>query len=167
MRRARALVVACLWLVAGVVAVGTCAAVPAVASAAPDDLVSGAGEVDFGTLGRVSLTGHGTATDAQGTMRIDIPAFLGDAAYGTIDCVNVQGNRANVSGRFAQPPVAFPTVEYFLLSITDNGPPSAGNALADTAVGAFSFAPEDCAAFPFSTGGAFVRGNVTVKDMTP
>src|SRR3954453_17951027 len=68
MRSARALVVARLWLVAGGVAVGSCAAVPAGASAAPDDLVSGAGEVDFGTLGRVSFTGHGTATEAHGTM---------------------------------------------------------------------------------------------------
>jgi hypothetical protein len=165
MRRALALVVR-PWLVAAAVAGAACATVPAVASATPDDLVTGAGEVDFGTLGRVGFTGHGTATDAHGTMRIDIPTFIGDVE-GRIDCVNVQGSRANISGTFAQPPVAFPDVEYFLLSITDNGPPSATNAMPDTVVGAFSFAPEDCAAFPFSAGAAFVRGNVTVKDMTP
>ncbi len=128
--------------------------------------MTAAGEVDFGTLGRVGFTGHGTTTDAHGTMRIDIPAFIGDVE-GRIDCVNVQGNRANISGTFAQPPVPFPNVEYFLLSITDNGPPSAKNAMPDTVVGAFSFLPEDCATFPFSAGAAFVRGNATVKDMTP
>jgi hypothetical protein len=165
MRRALALTVRS-WLVAGVIAGAACAAVPAVANASPDDLVTGAGEVDFGTLGRVDFTGHGNATDAHGMMRIDIPAFIGDVE-GRIDCVNVEGNRANISGTFAQPPVAFPDVEYFLLSITDNGPPSARNAMPDTVVGAFSFAPEDCAAFPFSAGAAFVRGNVTVEDMTP
>jgi len=142
------------------------AAVPAIAGAAPDDLVTGAGQVDFGTLGTVRFSGHGTVTDAHGVMRIDIPGQIGDVE-GSIDCVNVQSNRANISGTLAEPPVALPAVKYFLLSITDSGPPSANDAMPDTLGGAFSFAPEDCAAFPFGPGAAFTQGNATIKDMTP
>jgi hypothetical protein len=142
------------------------AAVPAIAGAAPDDFVTGAGQVDFGTLGTVRFSGHGTPTDAHGMMRIDIPGLTGEVE-GSIDCVNVQGNRANISGALAEPPVGLPTVEYFVLSVIDRGPPSANDPMPDALGGVFSFAPEDCATFPLSAGAPFTRGNATVKDLTP
>src|SRR5687768_10323960 len=76
------------------------ALLPATASADPRDFASGAFRlVVLGTEIKVNFTGHGTPLDARGQIHFDAAApsnFAG--VVGRVDCVNVAGNRADITG---------------------------------------------------------------------
>jgi hypothetical protein len=154
------------------VALATCIgalAIPAAASAAPEDFASGAGDLSFpGRLGpgHISFTGHGTPTDAHGQIHIDIPgSVFFESLKGKVNCVFVNGNEANLSGELTRGPAGPPAPRFFVLFVRDNGNPS--GATRDQADVAVSFdSPISCVrpSFAFSP---FFHGNAVVKDNTP
>src|SRR4051812_37834059 len=100
--------------------------------AAPQDQGTESGQVDAGGVaGQTSADGHGTPTDPHGHMKIqipDIPAFA-DVDV-TIDCVNVVGNIAVVSGTVVNPDPSSP-FRYAHAGFQDDGTP--GNGTGDLA----------------------------------
>src|SRR5690349_17757629 len=90
------------------------AAVPGMDSApvtaAPQDQVTGSGQVDFGEIfGQMIVDGHGPSADAHGHMKIQIPDLPAFADVDVnIDCVNVVGNIAVVSGTVVNPDPSSP-----------------------------------------------------------
>lgn len=102
------------------------------ASAAPQDQVTGSGQVDFGGIsGQMIVDGHGTPTDAHGHMKIQIPDLPAFADVDVnIDCVNVVGNIAVVSGTVVNPDPSSP-FRFAHARVQDNG--TAGNGTGDLA----------------------------------
>jgi hypothetical protein len=141
-------------------------AVPAAASAAPQDFASGAGDLSFGFgAGHISFTGHGTPTDAYGQVHFDIPgSVIFERLKGKVNCVFVNGNEANLSGELNRGPAGAPEFRFFLITVRDNGNPS--NATPDQADAEVSGSPISCVSpvFAFSP---FSQGNVVVQDNTP
>ena len=104
------------------------------ASAAPQDQVTGSGQVDFGgSPGQTIVNGPGTPTDAHGQLKIQIPGLPAFADVDVnIDCVNVVGNIAVVSGTVVEPDPSSPFRPGHA-SFQDNGTP--GNGTGDPANG--------------------------------
>jgi hypothetical protein len=150
------------------IAVAALAAVPAAAQAAPQDFTSGSASYECSQDCGADLmwTGHGTPADARGHARIDQPSVFIDSKQ-TVDCVDVDGNRATISGRLAKPSGATDG-EFFAIYVEDNGPPVKDDPVPDRIHVGYHFMPIDCTLgnefapiFPVS------RGNVVVMDRTP
>ena len=113
------------------------------------DLAVGEGklEVAFGEREQVTFAGHGTPSDARGnaTYHASGPVFQA-SEHGTVDCVNVVGNHAALSGKFDEPIVlgGEPAGQYFVVLVEDNGEPSATNPDPDRARLIPSTQREDC-----------------------
>ena len=101
-------------------------------SAAPQDQVTGSGQVDCGGIsGQMDVHGPGTPTDAHGHMRIQIPDLPAFADIDVdIDCVNVVGNIAVVSGAVVNPDPSRP-FRFTHAGFPDDGTP--GNGTGDPA----------------------------------
>jgi hypothetical protein len=150
------------------IAVAALAAAPAAASAAPQDFTSGSAsyecQQDCGA--DLTWTGHGTPADARGQARIHQPSvFIHSKA--TVDCVDVDGNRATISGRVEEPSGATDG-PFYAIRVEDNGPPTKNDPEPDRIDVGYHFIPIDCslanefpATFPVS------RGNAVVMDRTP
>jgi hypothetical protein len=150
------------------IAIGALGLAPAAASAAPQDFTSGSASYEcVQTCGAdLMWTGHGTPADAWGQARIDQPGvFIKSKA--TVDCVDVDGNRATISGRVEEPSGATDG-EFYAIQVEDNGPPAKNDPEPDRIHVGYHFIPIDCTLanefppiFPVS------RGNVVVMDRTP
>ncbi len=112
--RRPALVLACLLALTAILAVGA----PAAAAPGVDSAV-GSGHLADG--GRFQFNAKGDPTEASGHIRYDI-LFQGAPwaeSKGTVECLDVVGNVATISGTFDDP--ASTALPYFLLVIIDNG----------------------------------------------
>lgn len=112
--RRPALVSVCLLALTAVLVVG------ASVTAAPGvDSAVGSGHLADG--GRFQFNAKGDPSDASGHVRYDI-LFQGAPfaeSKGTVECLDVVGNIATISGTFDDP--AHTALPYFLLVIIDNG----------------------------------------------
>jgi hypothetical protein len=134
------------------------------------DLAVGEGKfstTEKGVSDQVTFSGHGTPTDAVGSVVYHMTGFSEE--HGTVHCVYVIGNRAALSGTFDQPVGGvFP---FFTVVVEDNGEPSATNptpdqALAYTLTQSFDEFP-DCGFSALAVGQLpIVQGNVVVIDRT-
>ncbi|HET8958840.1 hypothetical protein [Nocardioides sp.] len=132
------------------------------ASAAPRDFVSGSGKFDSELgVGQANFTGHGSATDANGVIRLRVPG-TDERVRARVSCVAVDGNRAAISGTLTEPTESGSTD--VVLHVADNGRP---RDTADTIGWAFSTGPIDCTTFLAGVENVVTRGNVVVKDRTP
>lgn len=144
------------------------ALLPATASAGPRDFASGAFRLQaLGTEIKVNFTGHGTALDAWGQIHFDAPAPSGFAGVvGRVDCVNVAGNRADITGEIRRQDTG--NFEMFILGVTDNDVVAGGLPDQATLV-ILSGAPLPCPlpGGPFGGIAPIEQGNIVVKDNTP
>lgn len=92
----------------------------------PVHWATGGGTVDWGQAGRVTY-GFAAAVDAGGKAAGTLQFNWRDAGakwHGTINCLNVLGNRAYASGAFTSGDVAG---DYFIFGVEDNGEGSTAN----------------------------------------
>lgn len=132
------------------------------ALAAPQDLAAGAGKFPNGT--HFGFSAHGVPGDAKGNAFFE----LGPAGkvHADVDCLNVQGNKAAVSGFLKQPVLG--TSRYILL-IEDGGSPSKNNPTPDRGYFILEYLapPADCGFYNFLSvpnGTPIVQGNWEIKD---
>lgn len=122
--------------------------------------------------GQVVFSAHGNPLDAHGHVRFDDEGGSFQAR-GTVDCVNVDVNRAVISGTFDEVetlPGPFDD-PVFILIVEDNGEPSSHNLTPDRVAPIPVDGPvdPDCG---LDLGGPLpifevLQGNVVVKDRSP
>jgi hypothetical protein len=128
----------------------------------PVHWATGGGTVDWGEHGRVTY-GFAAALDAGGSAAGTLQFNWRDAdakIHGTIDCLNVFGNRAYASGVFTSGRNAG---NYFIFGVEDNGEGSAASG-PDllSLIYHWDVAPLDCHE-EFDFGKPWTNGNVQVK----
>ena len=134
------------------------------------DLAVGEGKFETTTKGvsnQVTFSGHGTPTDAVGSVVFHQTDFVEE--HGTVNCVFVSGKRAALSGTFDHAVDGlFP---FFTVVVEDNGEPTATDPTPDIAIALPSTTSfdefESCGFSALAFGQLpIVQGNVVVIDRT-
>ena len=147
--------------VAATLAVGA-----ATAGAAAEDSATGSGKAPNGAQWIVSA--HGTPADARGNVIVETGPNL-QKQKASVDCLNVQGNRAAISGETQDPITGTQGATRYVLIITDEGqgknPPDRATFFARPAG---QPKEPDCGfsefGGPFGGGVPAAQGNFEIKD---